>query len=358
MSAPRNSLPRQLLDGLRYLLKEELKLNQPQASDGWLTQDALWLVSKTASDKLRAHLLTQGIEGIPASNATLFDLLQDHGLLLPTPDGKAIWKATVTGGNGWSNTFTFLRLSPALIWEVGEERPPSFMGTVAIVEDAPDEALVAPADIPATAPASIENAGDSMPSNVSDGVDRLLELFDTPPDREMPENTPQQETAETVPQEISNTAIAEPDHALSPDNAPREPSGEHFIAWLRQRIASCVLIINDAKALVHTVADTVYLASPGIFQRYAQEHPKVSTLAKEDNLSDWQWIQKRFEKLSLHRKQENGLNIWNCEVAGPRKTHRLHGYLLKDPKCLFDDVPPNNPYLSILNGTGKTKAEP
>jgi hypothetical protein len=33
--------------------------------------------------------------------------------------------------------------------------------------------------------------------------------------------------------------------------------------------------------------------------------------------------------------------------AGPHKTHRLHGYLLKDPKCLFDDVPPNNPHLSI-----------
>lgn len=50
LTAPRHALQRKLLDGLRYLLKEELKLNQPQASDGWLTQDALWLVSKTTSD--------------------------------------------------------------------------------------------------------------------------------------------------------------------------------------------------------------------------------------------------------------------------------------------------------------------
>ncbi|MDR3351483.1 MAG: TraI domain-containing protein, partial [Zoogloeaceae bacterium] len=148
MTAPRHSLPRQLLDGLRYLLKEELKLNQPQASDGWLTQDALWLVSKTVSDRLRAHLLSQGIEGIPASNATLFDLLQDHGLLLPTPDGKAIWKATVTSDAGWSNAFTFLKVSPALIWEAGEERPSPFAGTVNVVaEGAPDEApMAAPSD--------------------------------------------------------------------------------------------------------------------------------------------------------------------------------------------------------------------
>ncbi len=41
MAAPKQALQRKLLNGLRYLLKEELKLNQPQASDGWLTQDSL-----------------------------------------------------------------------------------------------------------------------------------------------------------------------------------------------------------------------------------------------------------------------------------------------------------------------------
>ncbi len=41
LAAPRHALQRKLLEGLRYLLSEELKLNQPQASDGWLTQDAL-----------------------------------------------------------------------------------------------------------------------------------------------------------------------------------------------------------------------------------------------------------------------------------------------------------------------------
>ena len=146
-----------------------------------------------------------------------------------------------------------------------------------------------------------------------------------------------------------------------PKSAPQDaPSGEHFIAWLRQRIQERKLIINDAKALVHTADDTAYLVSPGIFQRYAQEHPKLGARAKADNLTDWQWIQKRFEKLSLHRKQNNGLNLWTCEVSGPRKTHRLHGYLLKDPKCLFNEMPPNNPHLSIAQAgqdSGKVRAE-
>lgn len=33
-------------------------------ADAWLTQDALWLVSKTVADKLRAHLLSQGVDGM------------------------------------------------------------------------------------------------------------------------------------------------------------------------------------------------------------------------------------------------------------------------------------------------------
>ncbi len=120
------------------------------------------------------------------------------------------------------------------------------------------------------------------------------------------------------------------------------------MAWLHQGIQSRRLIINDAKALVHTVDGTAYLVSPGVFQRYAQEHPQVAVLAKPDKLEGWQWAQKRFEKLGLHRKQASGLNIWTCEVTGPRKARRLHGYLLDDANPLFQELPPNNPYLSIL----------
>ncbi len=125
------------------------------------------------------------------------------------------------------------------------------------------------------------------------------------------------------------------------------PSGEDFIAWLKQGIESRKLIINDANALVHTVDGTAYLVSPGVFQRYVQEHPEIQVLARQDNLHDWQWVQKRFEKLGLHRKQDSGLNIWTCEVTGPRKSRRLHGYLLAAPSALFAEVPPDNPYLSL-----------
>lgn len=98
---------------------------------------------------------------------------------------------------------------------------------------------------------------------------------------------------------------------------------------------------------MHTVSDTAYLVSPGVFQRYVQEHTQVATLAKQESQQDWQWVQKRFKRLQLHRKHTNGLNIWTREVSGPRKSRRLHGYLLQGPAGLFDELPPNNPYLSV-----------
>ncbi|MCY1290300.1 integrating conjugative element relaxase, PFGI-1 class [compost metagenome] len=355
MAAPKHALQRKLLEGLRYLLKEELKLNQPQASDGWLTQDALWLVSKTVSDKLRAHLLAKGIDGIPANNTAVFNVLQDHGMLQPTADGKAIWRATVTSTAGWSHTFTLLRLAPTLIWE-GDDRPVPFTGTVAVELEPNDDAPAPPpTDTGDAPPITVAPARPASPT--ADSVDALLALLGSADT----ESTAQEMATEPPPAitlgepsapsiEDDPTPPPAPAHPLGANSGSSQepPSGEHFIAWLQQRIQNRKLIINEAKALIHTVADTAFLVSPGVFQRYAREHPQTATLAMQDQVADWQWVQKRFEKLQLHRKQDNGLNIWTCEVTGPRKSRRLHGYLLKAPGCLFTESPPNNPYLSLI----------
>ncbi len=362
MAAPKHSLQRKLVNGLRYLLKEELKLNQPEASDGWLTEDALWLVSKTVSDKLRAHLLSQGVDGIPANNTAVFNVLQDHGMLQPTPDGKAIWRATVTSSTGWSHSFTLLRLAPALIWEPGE-RPAPFTGTVAIDTTPADKDADASVPTPAIAarppaesqqPAPWEDASGAAAAAhpptaqaVPDVMADMLAMVGTG-------GLPEAASVEAPPagSETPAPSLAKP---LPTSSAPAPtatlPSGEHFMAWLQQGVASRRLIINDAKALVHTVSDKPYLVSPGVFQRYAQEHPQVAALAKQEMQQDWQWVQKRFEKLQVHIKHPNGLNIWTCGVTGPRKSRRLHGYLLENSSLLFSEIPPSNPYLSLLDET-------
>jgi len=356
MAAPKHALQRKLLDGLRYLLKSELKLNQAGPADGWLTQDALWLVSKTVSDKLRAHLLSQGIDGIPANNTAVFNVLQDHGMLQPTPDGKAIWRATIASETGWSHSFTLLRLAPALIWDAAQ-RPEPFAGTVMVdtAQDGEDaQSTPVPASVAMPAPvddAIVSTEGAAMPlqesSPLPDVMTDMLEMIAAAPQATAHDSdvaqTPALTESPKLPASIpSPIPVPVESAAITP-----KPSGEHFMVWLKQAIVSRRLIINDAKALVHTVADTVYLVSPGVFQRYAQEYPQVGVLAKQEKKQDWQWVQKRFEKLGLHRKQPDGLNIWTCEVVGPRKARRLHGHLLLEPELLFETVPPNNPYLSL-----------
>lgn len=464
LAAPRHALQRKLLDGLRFLLNKELKLNQPQASDGWLTQDTLWLVSKTVSDKLRAHLLSQGMDGIPSSNTAVFNVLQEHGIAQPTPDGKAIWKATITSDTGWSHDFTLLRLAPALIWGQ-DERPAAFGGTVVVDEVMGDgaEAAGAAGAVESAVPVldSAESDGSARASGINshgspsapvstdssqvkdtaspgdDVMQSLMQMIgvdasgdagagksgsepdaqgagsvnvpsvQAPSDTSSMPNRPDTGASAAAPasvsaspelmtvsrkqpvhEERSNQSLASvPDTAeesLSPTvAATRNPPftaasasaaniqtteqaasiqtiadataantadspGSVFMSWLRHAILTRKILLNDAKALVHTVDDTIFLVSPGIFMRYAQEHPHISAHARTQEIPDWQWVQKQFEKSKLHRKQPDGLNIWTCEVTGPRKSRRLHGYLLESMKPVLDAPIPNNPFLTIV----------
>jgi integrating conjugative element relaxase (TIGR03760 family) len=359
--APKHALQRKLLDGLRYLLKEELRLNQREASDGWLTQDALWLVSKTVCDKLRAHLLSQGIEGVPERNIAVFNVLQEHGIVQATPDGKAIWRATVVSDSGWTHSFTFLKIVPALLWD-SNERPPPFDGTVRVEEnvgvnvDEPPAKEVSPSasgDIPPAGPASV--APLTTETNSRDDVGSALALLDGATHASS-ESDEARHVTTTAAAPLGRQHQASPmstGHAPVPDTKPDDPPGVQFMTWLRNGIQGRRLIINDAKALIHTVAGTAFLVSPGVFQRYMQERPDLARLARLEKSGDWEWVQKNFEKLRLHKKQDNGLNIWTCEVTGPRKSRRLHGYLLIDGGALFPEAPFDNPYLKLL-----TKSSP
>lgn len=64
---------------------------------------------------------------------------------------------------------------------------------------------------------------------------------------------------------------------------------------------------------------------------------------------------KAIRETAASSKASNGLNIWTCEVTGPRKSRRLHGYLLARPEYLFDELPPNNPYLAAVSSASNAK---
>ena len=90
------------------------------------------------------------------------------------------------------------------------------------------------------------------------------------------------------------------------------------------------------------------LVTPGIFKRFVLEFPALEAQAKAQELNAWQLVQRSFEKLKLHRKTAKSLNIWTCNVVGPRSTKKLRGYMLNDPLTVFNEVPFDNVSLNLV----------
>ncbi|WP_288403210.1 MobH family relaxase [uncultured Pseudomonas sp.] len=367
MEAPKNTIQRQLADGLRTLVIEKFKLNQPDGpSDGWLTQDALWLVSKPASDQLRALMLSQGVEGIPSSNAPFFNLIQDQAIIQVNGQDKAIWKATIDTGRGWKNTFTLLKVAPALIWPDPAERPAPFTGTLTLEQTeenvSPEVALstdpeptehksdlsqvvthVTSSDFPGTTETPLLSALQSSSDPMADTLALADDLFGflTPPEA----STSVQLERDDSAQETISSGEVQPAPVKPVTGA--EGLGQAFVDWARHGVLSHKLVINDAKALIHTVEGTAFLVSPGLLKRYALEHPHLQKEAKDRGVEAWQLVQRAFEKLKINRKTADNLNIWTCEVVGPRKSKSLKGYLLQDPTAIFTQPVFDNPSVRL-----------
>lgn len=321
--APKHSQQHHLLTGLRHLIKNEFKLNQPGAV-GWLTVDHLWLVSKTATDRLRAYLLAQSVDGIPSSNIALFDELQSHGLVDATDEGKAVWSAAVTDGE-WQHSFTFLRLKPSLIW-ADEPRPDCFNGTIeSMMGDSlpTHEARESAPDRPQVAPKPKQHDPELLNQDF-DYLDDLMEMLQVPGELETGSSTGSLQSAAAPPQNSVGLA---------------------FLEWLRDGIHTHRLLVNDSKAKVHTVDGTFFLVTPGIFQRYAAEHLEQPAGATQKE--PWRRIQREFEKLDAHLRKPNSQNIWTCTVRGPRKTTSLNGYILQNFNLVGLTPPPDNPFLKL-----------
>lgn len=363
LSAPKQSLQRQLADGLRHLVRDTFKLNQPDGpADGWLTQDALWLVSKPIADQLRAYLLVQGVEGVPSSNAPFFNMLQDQGVIQTNAQDKAIWKATVDNGRGWRNTFTLLKLSPALIWNDPNERPPIYSGTLEIEPASTTENTSENQQTQTPAPKPLESESptkiienlviEQSTPTTSDAaeVDALMALLaniKAPLDK-LPEKSRSPTVADPCETGGEPAADVEATDTLAALPNQKTELGQGFVDWLKDGLVSRRIIINDTKALVHTVTGTAMLVTPGIFKRFVQEFPAIEAQAKAQNLNAWQLVQRSFEKLKLHRKTEKSLNIWTVNVVGPRSTKKLRGYLLNDPLTVFSEVPFDNVSLNLI----------
>ncbi|RCV85975.1 MobH family relaxase [Billgrantia montanilacus] len=354
LEAPVESLQRKLVDALRYLVKEQLPLNSPRAP-AYLTEEGLWIVAPSVPNQLKAYLLQHGVGGVPSNTTRMYDEMQAHGLIEASGEGKAVWKGDVQIGE-WQASLSFLKVTPSVIWGAGEERPPLLAGTLRVIGSE----------------SSVEKGG-VVERAAHEAVPQVTSHSSVPTGNHAHEQEPEPQDmgreklgAETANIELDvddivslitgkdcsdyRTDNGEVDSHASPsaklETVEREGRGgtqdlgQAFFHWLSSGLVSKKIIVNDAKAAVHVVEGTYFLVSPGIFRRFCNE--------QFGSDSQWEKVQRRFQKLGLHLRTATKTNIFKVSVQGPnRKGSVLKGYLLKSESSM-KPLARDNVYLSLI----------
>ncbi|MBD9357323.1 MobH family relaxase [Methylomonas albis] len=322
-------LHEKMLTALRYLLAEgTLPLNRNGAA-GWIQGEYCWMVSKRTVDAVREHLIREGHTGIPTKNSRLFDLLQEHAVLIPYGD-KAIWTACIAG-EGWCNELTLIKIPLTKIWSNPERRPEPFAGSISVIEressvvnDTVDAKLdpAQPASAKCLTSKNIENDRTEIDT---DDTTILPLMVDSGID-ECPE--------------ITHDANLD-EQSSNPDKSTKEPIDpvDGFFAWLQNGIRQGIIKINQPKARVHLVNEGVALMTPGIFQDYA--------VFQDGNPGNWSVIQKKVLKKNWHVRGENGLNVVKYQVSGASKSTTVNAILFEELSTVFGagSAPASNPHL-------------
>lgn len=329
---PVDSLQNKIKLALRHVVKEKLRLNE-KGGQGFVTDDALWLVTPLVPREIKSYLLSHGIEGVPSNESRLYDEMQAHGLIVENSEGKAVWKCQVEMGD-WQASFSMLKVHTSIIW--GEdENFERFSGQVCVskidalkvVEDEgksgevdPSSTDQVPSDNSDMEPSKEKSLGEEHGSL----EDSLLDIALGGETEEQPINSRE----ERVKDEYQGSV------------------GKDFLAWLKASLQSHKLLMNDSKALVHTVEGMVFIVSPKIFKLYCQQ--EVGAEAE----GSWKAVQEAFQKLKLHNKNTSGGSFYRVRVVGPnKKTSFLSGYLVKR-EVLLDGgrVVLDNPFLELVAG--------
>ncbi|MEW7996242.1 MAG: DNA-binding domain-containing protein [gamma proteobacterium symbiont of Ctena orbiculata] len=311
----RSPLHERLLTGLRYLLKEnQIPLNRNGAA-AWLDDERLWLVSKRGIDALREHLLQEGHTGIPTRNDRIFDELQQHNVLTPNGD-RSIWKVEITGED-WSHTLTCLCFPASRIWPDPDSRPNVFNGSITPVVSGIED----------------ESSTDTTPQPVKENIATIPIEQPTPDKQDSVTGSfdPVAFFSASQPEETAHKAESIDNELIEDKDDP----GQLFQAWLQDGLRKDKFETNSVNARIHRVEEGLLLVSPGIFKDYDKE--------------DWQRVQKRFQKLKLHRKTPQGTNIYTYQVTGKRNKSRIKGFLIEEPETVFSGIslPTPNPHLKL-----------
>ena len=391
-------LHEKMLTALRHLLiVGELPLNRNGAA-GWVKGDDCWLVSKRTVDAIRDQLTQEGHTGIPTKNGRLFDILQEHAVIIPYGE-KAIWSATIEG-EGWSHDLTLIKVATNKIWTNPAQRPNDFEGNIVVAAikspENNDESTLKTAGLEGelqeknadfnsnersqssegmkvdnTLPEKVEYKSpepirQNSPTTVEDDLDLLAFLPSINIEQEQKSNDKKDDDIKTdevvdsfvETNNIKNvvqpdgeiithkkTSLAEKQNNSTAQNKRTVETDQvtQFFEWLQDGIKKGSLKTNQAKARIHTVDEGVILITPGIFQDFAR--------TKDEENYDWTTIQQKVLKKNWHVRNSKGLNVVKYQVKGKNKQTTMNAVLFNDVRNVFGckEPPASNPHLTKMD---------
>ncbi len=225
-----------------------------------------------------------------------------------------------------ADTLTCLCFPASRIWPDPNSRPDLFSGRISpLGNDAEPETNTEPPAIikTSTPPAELVTTNIETKPSTEAGFDPVAFFSES--------------QAEKKPSESAGEEI-QPTPEINRSSAPLEENedpGKQFRAWIHDGLLKDKFETNSVNARIHRVQEGLLLISPGIFKDFDKDN--------------WQQVQKRFQKLKLHRKTPQGTNIYTYQVTGKRNKSRIKGFLIESPETLFEGValPSPNPHLAL-----------
>jgi len=295
---------------------------------GWVDNEGnIYLVCRSFAEKIIQESLSLGLKNLPQDPIRIYDIFQEHGYALPTPEGKAIWNIQIKTTE-FTHQFTCLKFEARKLTVPTKPLSP-LKGEIRIL------------DTKNIIPENEEDKNNPPENNNEKPITHEADKHQQDTDKKsdtaiktateiIQEHTPQTNCARKV-QDTDNQAPV----LMEGSDTPRR-----FVQWLKKGLIEKTLLVNDVNAEVHIVEEGVFLLAPAIFKTFLNKH-NLAGEVQHKNLS------RRFGRLRLHVKADDGLNIHTYWVCSSNRATKINGWLLPFNVIYEHDypIPKPNKYL-------------